>query len=303
MLIAIAIQGTDGCSALRAAETNALIRVNQVGSWVGDTKQAILLATGSESGAKFDVVGSDGAVALASTVGRSVGSWNRNYSSVYVLDFSGVRNSGVFFIKVEGRLPAASQSFRIGTRREIYLPLLRNSLFFFQAQRDGPNVLPTTLNRRPSHLTDKRAFVYKVPAFGDNGFRGDLEKIGGPIDVSGGWFDAGDYLKFVETASYVTAIMLHGVRDYPLEMRHGGSADFTAEARYGLDWLLKMWDDRTKTLYVQVGIGDGNEQIRGDHDVLEASRSGRSAQRISRFSGIFRQVSARVCGRASWGSN
>ena len=38
--------------------------------------------------------------------------------------------------------------------------------------------------------------------------QGGLERIGGPVDVSGGWFDAGDYLKFVETASYVTAMML-----------------------------------------------------------------------------------------------
>jgi hypothetical protein len=30
------------------------------------------------------------------------------------------------------------------------------------------------------------------------------------------------------------------------------SSDFTAEAQFGVDWLLKMWDDTTKTLYYQV---------------------------------------------------
>ncbi len=30
------------------------------------------------------------------------------------------------------------------------------------------------------------------------------------------------------------------------------SSDFTGEARFGVDWLLKMWDDKTKTLYYQV---------------------------------------------------
>ena len=29
---------------------------------------------------------------------------------------------------------------------------------------------------------------------------------------------------------------------------------------FGLDWLLKMW-------YYQVGIGDGNDNIIGDHDL------------------------------------
>jgi len=97
--------------------------------------------------------------------------------------------------------------------------------------------------------------------------RGALQKIGGPVDVSGGWFDAGDYLKFVETASYVAAMMLQGARDYPAQAGAGGVADFAAEGRFGLDWLLKMWNDDTKTLYAQVGLGDGNQFATGDHDV------------------------------------
>ncbi|MEU4389812.1 glycoside hydrolase family 9 protein [Kribbella sp. NPDC023855] len=41
------------------------------------------------------------------------------------------------------------------------------------------------------------------------------------------------------------------------------------EARHGLTWLDKMWDERTKTLYIQVGAGTGNveETFVGDHDV------------------------------------
>ena len=44
-------------------------------------------------------------------------------------------------------------------------------------------------------------------------------------------------------------------------------SNFTAEARFGLDWLLRMWDDRTRTLYYQVGIGTGNHSFVGDHDI------------------------------------
>jgi hypothetical protein len=36
------------------------------------------------------------------------------------------------------------------------------------------------------------------------------------------------------------------------------SADFAAEGRFGADWLQRMWDDTTRTLAYQVGIGDGN---------------------------------------------
>ena len=38
------------------------------------------------------------------------------------------------------------------------------------------------------------------------------------IDASGGWWDAGDYMKYVETVSYTTALMEIGVRDFPNQM-------------------------------------------------------------------------------------
>jgi hypothetical protein len=259
--------GATSFSTLNAAEINAQVRVNQAGFLMNDTKQALLMATDSESNATFKVVSSDGTVVLTALVGNKIGSWSTVYTNVYLLDFSSVKKAGIYSINVDGIVPAVSPSFQIGTGSDVYAPLLRNSLFFFQAQRDGADVLPSVLNRKPSHLADKKAFVYKVPTFGKNGMQGGLEKIGGPVDISGGWFDAGDYLKFVQTASYVTAMMLQGTRDYPAQMGHGSPADFTAEGRYGLDWLLKMWNDDTKTLYAQVGLGDGNQSVTGDHDV------------------------------------
>jgi hypothetical protein len=91
---------------------------------------------------------------------------------------------------------------------------------------------------------------------------------GGPVDVSGGWFDAGDYIKFVETASYVVAVMLVAVRDHGSELSAGGQADFAGEAAFGTDWLLRMWNDGTQTLLYQVGIGNGSSalHINGDHE-------------------------------------
>ncbi len=45
------------------------------------------------------------------------------------------------------------------------------------------------------------------------------------------------------------------------------TSDFTAEAKFGLRWLLRMWDDETQTFYYQVGIGSGNDHTAGDHDI------------------------------------
>jgi len=129
-------------------------------------------------------------------------------------------------------------------------------------------MLPQTLRPAPSHLNDAHANVYRPP---EHNFilriKGDLQGTGAVTDVEGGWWDAGDYLKFVHTTSFAEALMLAGVRDFPAQMGTGAATDFAVEAKFGLDWLLKMWDDRTATPYYQVGIGTGNWGFEDDHSV------------------------------------
>jgi hypothetical protein len=115
-------------------------------------------------------------------------------------------------------------------------------------------------------VNDQSAKVYLTPNYnaGSGRFSGDLTPTGATIDASGGWWDAGDYLKFVQTSSYTVALMAIGARDFPNQMGPGSStANFTAETKFGLDWLQAMWDDVSKTFYYQVGIGNGNSAPKG----------------------------------------
>jgi hypothetical protein len=248
----------------RLAVADAFIRVNQVGFTPDSPKHAYIISSAALSAQDFTVTSSEKSVALTALLGKNLGRWSTKYPNVYLLDLSELKTLGSYQIHFQS---VTSPTFRIAAANDLYGPLLKNSLFFFQAQRDGPDVVPSVLSRKPSHLADREAFVYDTTNFTESGFQGALQKISGPMDVSGGWFDAGDYLKFVETASYVTALMLTGIRDNTTQMGPGAAADFSAEARFGLDWLLKMWDPQTKTLYVQVGIGDGNDKVTGDHDI------------------------------------
>jgi len=76
--------------------------------------------------------------------------------------------------------------------------------------------------------------TYLTPNANSSGrFSGDLSPLGVRIDAAGGWWDAGDYLKFVETTSYTVAMLLHGVRTFPAQMGSGSPGDFTAEAKFG----------------------------------------------------------------------
>jgi endoglucanase len=253
----------------RSAAASAFVRVNQVGYPSGASKRAYLMANADESGATFSVLTSSGRMVLTAPIGANLGSWSKTYKFVYPLDFDTVSRAGTYTIAVSGPTAASSPSFAIGTGANVYSQALANSLSFYQNERDGSNFIPSALRTAAGHLNDADAMTYPTPSVNSSGhFAGDLTPLGVRIDASGGWWDAGDYLKFLQTASYTTALLLAGVRDFPAQMGSGSSMSaFTAEARFGTDWLFHMWDDSTRTLYYQVGIGEGNAKTVGDHDI------------------------------------
>lgn len=168
-----------------------------------------------------------------------------------------------------GPIGATSPVFAVDATPKLYTAALGNALYFYQNERDGADYIPTPLRSAPAHLNDETAAVYLTPVIDRNdNLVGDLQPTGATTNAAGGWWDAGDYLKFVQTASYTEALMLIGVRDFPAAMGKGSpNADFTAEAKFGVDWLRRMWDDNSRTLYYQVGIGTGNDEIVSDHDI------------------------------------
>ena len=250
------------------AAQGAFVRVNQVGYPMNATKRAYLMSSTAETGGTFNVLNSSGTSFYFAAIGAQLGSWG-SFANVYALDFDAVTTSGTYTIAIHGPVAATSPSFAIDLAANLYADPLANSLYFYQNERDGANFISTQLRTAGGHLNDSVASVYLTPKVNKNGrFSGDLSPTGAHIDASGGWWDAGDYLKFVQTESYTVALMLAGVRDFPNQMGAGSSSsNFSAEARFGTDWLQKMWDDSTKTFYYQVGIGNGNSQTVSDHDI------------------------------------
>jgi endoglucanase len=247
----------------------ALIRVNQVGYAVGATKRAYLMSTASESGAEYQVKDSDGRIVYSAQVGASTGAWSSTYSFVYSLDFDRVSRIGTYELAVLGPFHVVSPTFAIDTAPELYSRLVHNTLSFYQNERDGKDFIRSGLRTAPGHLNDGHAMTYLPPTYDANDtLISALSPLGRTIDASGGWWDAGDYLKFVETHSYTVAVLLIGMRDFSEQMGPDSpNANFSNEVKFGLDWLQRMWDDQTLTLYYQVGIGAGNNVTASDHDI------------------------------------
>ena len=158
-----------------------------------------------------------------------------------------------------------STPFEIGTGSAVFGHLIGNALAFFHEQHDGRHVDPGLLDRKPSHLNDAHATVYETPDYVNGQLAQPLVPVG-TANVEGGWFDAGDYIKFVHTAAFVEVPMQLALRDDASLFTNGGP-DFRAEARFGLQWLLKMIDVHQEVVYYQVGIGNGGLGYLSDHDV------------------------------------
>jgi endoglucanase len=240
--------------------------VNQLGYATSGTKNARLLSPVAAPGARFEVLDQSGDKVMAARVGRDRGRWSSSFGHVYEIDFSRLRRPGTYSIAIAGSVRARSPSFRIERSSDLYGPLARSEVRFLRAQRDGRDVDAAILDRRPSHLADRSASVYATPRYRRDRLVGGLRRVGGAVDVSGGWMDAGDTLKYAETASFTEAMLLYALRRYPKAFGDG-LASARAEARFGMDWLLKLWRPRSRTLIYQVGLGNGNGRtILGAHD-------------------------------------
>jgi endoglucanase len=256
-----------GASAAAAASSQPAapqVRVNQVGYPSGSPKVAYVMLAKPVAAVSFEITTPYGVIYR----GRSaddVGSWNSAYHAVYQLNFSGVSLPGIYRVRLLSPAAAVSPSFTIGSGSQLYRQLVDNAVQYYTSERDGPDVDPAVLDRQPANLTDEKAYVYADPKYDSNdNLLGTLERIGGPVNVSGGWFDAGGgYEKFAYTASYTDALMLLAARDFP-----GTYPGLQPEAEFGLQWITKLWNPRQKVMYVQVGIGNGNASntIQGDYN-------------------------------------
>ncbi len=244
------------------------VRVNQIGYEAGHPARAYLMTAKAITGASFALVNSSGQTVLSGAVGSTLGLWGK--FDVYPIDFT-LHKHDTYTISVSKGVKGVSPAFRVDTPENLYSAPLANNLYFYENERDGANFIPTPLRTAAGHLNDAKAAVYSSPSFDDDdNIIGSLAPTGATINAEGGWWDAGDYLKFVQTESYAVAMMLAGVRDFPEQMgNRSRSSDFTGEARFGIEWLQKMWDDSSKTLYYQVGIGTDFEDFDylSDHDI------------------------------------
>ena len=211
------------------------IRINQIGYELNGPKKFVV--TDSEASI-FELINETGDVKYkGGLVNR--GTWEASSESVKEGDFSEFTEAGNYRIFLEG--VGLSYPFIIGNN--IYLDAAIDGLKSFYLQRmsmDIDQYYAGVYMRKEGH-PDTVCYFHKSTG-----------KSSGFKSSPGGWYDAGDYGKYIVNASVTVGIMLElyeikpgTFQDEALWIPESGNEknDLLDEIKYELDWMLTMQDD------------------------------------------------------------
>jgi endoglucanase len=148
-----------------------------------------------------------------------------------------------------------------------YATALSQSFLFYEAQRSGDLPIDNRVSwRRDSALGDASA---RLDA-NNNGVLETGETI--TRDLSGGYYDAGDRMKYAYPMASAMTLLSWGVEHFQPAYSHSGQLDEAQAAiRWGTDWLLKAHETsgsganlQTVRFWAQVGRTDGDHNTWSD---------------------------------------
>jgi endoglucanase len=235
------------------------IRVNQLGYLPEAPKVAVVCALEPLAISTFRVVDAQGRTVFGPDVARPAGPFGPCVAT-YRLEFSSLRTSGQYRIEAGGVL---SPVFRVAA--DAFAGAADTLLAYLREQQSGYN--PVFRDSVHQH-TD--AILVDHPT-----------RSGEFIPVSGGWADASDYLQYGTTSAHATIMLLTAYRDHPQAFGDrfqgsglpgpNGTPDVLDEARWGLEWLLKMFPEDDLLLNQ---VGDDRDHMFWDLPTTDTSDYG-----------------------------
>jgi len=218
----------------REESVNENIRLNQIGYHPKSNKQFILTDTAAT---QFQLINNQQETVYTGRI-MSNGTWAPSGEAVYMGDFSSFEVPGSYQIIVN---EGASYPFEI--KASLYQEAWHASIKSYYFQRASLPIekeFDSLFHRAAGH-PDIQCFYH--PSSG---------KTSGFLASPGGWYDAGDYGKYVVNGALSTGQMLllctlypQAVADQALHIPESGNgiSDLLDELKYELDWLLTMQDE------------------------------------------------------------
>lgn len=262
-------------------EETELIRLNQMGYRPKDVKQAVVAGTGTV----FHLVPAAGGPSvymgsLAEPVPDSV-----TGGEICLADFSAFGTPGEYRLVVEG----VGGSYPFTIAEDVYAGVDAAVLKFFYFQRCGMALEPAYAGE----------WAHNACHLGEGAVFGDDNRTWA---APGGWHDAGDYGRYSVNTAVSLADLLLAWEMYPDAFDDGsgipesgnGVPDILDEARYALQWLLRMQDAQTGGVYHKLSaVNFASMTVMPEHDLLQMYFSPISSTATADYAAVM-AMSARV---------
>ena len=234
-------------SGLQAQDSLCFIRLDQEGFYPNAPKIAVV--TGPVKKMGFYVIAKNS----PDTVYRGFLSSERhslNSSLVTrIADFSSLIRTGIFYLVVPGC--CFSYPFRI--EQNVHHPSAIASLKAFYFLRASMTLEPEYAGKwsRKAGHPDKAVLIHSSAASANR-------KAGSLISTPGGWYDAGDYNKYIVNSGISTSTLLSAYEDFMsyfdtlhthIPALEKSIPDILNEALYNLRWMLSMQDPEDGGVY------------------------------------------------------
>ena len=243
---------TAGPAPIAAVEPVApILSMNQVGYFHKGRKVASVMGFSAES-LPWSLVDQASKAEVASGM-TSPGAFDLlSGDMLHVADFSSFAKPGDYYLIIDGN---KGPVFRIGD--EVMKDLSVDSLRYFYRSRSGIELKPEfagkTWAREAGHLTDAKVAVFE----GKDAQGKKWEGYDFLVNGLGGWYDAGDFGKYVVNGGISVWTLQNAYERNPNRFKDGqltipesGNAypDILDEARWELEFMLNMQIPRGKAL-------------------------------------------------------
>jgi endoglucanase len=207
------------------------IRINLLGYLPQASKNAIWASQNNSIPSVFEIIDAQSEKVVYTSKSIKIFGAYGPFDKTARLNFSDFNKTGKFYIRANGVL---SPLLIIGN--DVYKGTADFALRYMRQQRSGFN----PYLKDSCHTHDGFVLYGQKAGIKDSTY----------FDASGGWHDASDYLQYSTTSANATYHLLMAYRDFPQvfgdeKQANGldgknGRADVLDEAKWGLDWLLKM---------------------------------------------------------------
>jgi len=222
------------------------IKLNQIGFYPNAPKTAVVV---TNTATEFNVVSEDQSTILYTGTLSSASSFSLTGETVKRADFTDFKTLGKYYIQV----PGIGYSYPFEIKEDVHHEVSKAALksFYYQRASMAIQAPHAGIWTRAMGHPDNQVLVHKSAS---NSFRPENTVISSPR----GWYDAGDYNKYIITAGISTFMFLSMYEHYPsyfdtlnLNIPESGNniPDVLDEALWEIRWMLTMQDPSDGGVY------------------------------------------------------